>query len=749
MKIALIAEEEDRPYLGYLKPLLAGHEVIAGFRSPNTCHEVALRFDACITTREDFLRRHITFNHKANIDNYAGSLIYRHDKPFLVLDPLSQLASTPTGEFITKRYLRKLTHRDEWFKSSEFTWQLCDELSVAGCYEKFQTADIIAIDIETSRGQPSTILCVSYCAVWYDSSGGFTTHSIVLPFSNLDWVKWVRKFNQLPQPKVFQNGLFDNLHFLRFGCPVTNYLLDTLDLFHSWYSELPKTLGYITLFLLRDAYYWKDEAKTGDPHQFYQYNAKDSWATANSVLALLSECGPWTLENYKEKFPIVPLCLAANFEGLRYDLKLVDKEDPNSLYNIQLAIVQENLRSLQAKVGNPNFNPGSWQQIRRLFEILVGKKNADRIEKTDEKARNKIGKMHPLNQMLMDEVNKYKEAQKLVGTYLGAHLWANDRLLYSLRPSATDTNRLACSQSSFEYSFIGGKSEKFGAQIQNQPEYNKQVIISDEGFLLGEADNEQSEAYCLGYISGDEGLIGTLTSGNDFHSVNIERFFGVSYDEVWDQIKGKTKNKPLRDLSKRVNHGTAYVMGAMVLLETMGLENVVKAQILLGLPSSMRPVEVCEYLLSRYHTAYPGVKTDFYEWVKSYVKQNSKLVSALGWTRFCFGDPGKNSRHFKALVAHVPQNLSVSIINRGMLRVFREIQLANWRDFRIKAQIHDSVLFQYRIGREDLAWKARDILEQDIKVTDVKGVTRVMRIPVALKGGATHWSELEKLKRAA
>src|SRR6185503_12949107 len=219
-------------------------------------------------------------------------------------------------------------------------------------------------------------------------------------------------------------------------------------------------------------------------------------------------------------------------------------------------------------------------------------------------------------------------------------------------------------------------------QIQNIPEPFKSAIIADDGFYLGEADNQKSEAVCLGYISGDENLIASATSDRDFHSINIERFFGRPYEEVWDIVNNKTKDKKLRDLSKRVNHGSGYVMGSTMLLETMGLENVIKAQIMLGLNSRWTPLQVCAYLLERYHLAYPGVKTNFYTWIKTHVRQDPKIVSALGWTRYCFGTPWNNDRHFKSLVAHVPQNLSVGIINKGLIRIFSKIQLPNWKDFR-------------------------------------------------------------------
>ena len=74
-----------------------------------------------------------------------------------------------------------------------------------------------------------------------------------------------------------------------------------------------------------------------------------------------------------------------------------------------------------------------------------------------------------------------------------------------------------------------------------------------------------------------------VTSPQDFHSGNVERFFGIPYADIYDDETGKTLNKEARDLGKRVNHGANYNMGPYVLVETMGLKNIFKARNLLGL----------------------------------------------------------------------------------------------------------------------------------------------------------------------
>lgn len=261
-------------------------------------------------------------------------------------------------------------------------------------------------------------------------------------------------------------------------------------------------------------------------------------------------------------------------------------------------------------------------------------------------------------------------------------------------------------------------------------------------FIFCELDNEQSETRCTAYLSGDANLISAVESPLDFHAINIERFFGVPYSSVIGP-KGEILDLELRNLSKRVNHGANYNMGPAVLLKTMGEENVDRAKILLKLPKHWSRLRVCEYLLGLYEKAYPEVKSIWYPAVKTQIRSTNRLVSPLGWTRYCFGNPDKSKSDLNAYVAHPPQNLSVSIINEAFKDLFWRIQATNSKDFRLKAQIHDSIFFQIRVGQENLIETARKMCIRPTQVTDCKSVTRTMIIPVAAKTG-NNWKDMKK-----
>jgi hypothetical protein len=353
---------------------------------------------------------------------------------------------------------------------------------------------------------------------------------------------------------------------------------------------------------------------------------------------------------------------------------------------------------------------------------------------------------HPLNALFARTILKARELGKAISTNLKprdfsvavkpsakrTYLLQHGRLFYAHNPDGTDSARLACS--------IGANWT--GAQVQNVPDSMKEMYQADDGWEDFEVDGSQAEARCVAYKSGDKNLLETVESGRDYHAVNAERFFGIPYDKIVDD-SGKVRivlNKKIRNLSKRTNHGANYNMQAGMLLKTMGEENVDEAKKLLQLPRHWSRYRVCEHLLICYDKAYPTVRTQYYEWIKSCIAHAKMLTSDLGWTRYCFGDPSKSKPALNAYVAHVSQNLSVGIVNENFIDAYWKIQHLYPDLFRLKAQIHDSIKGQVRIDHRYLVAQLARICLRPVVITDCHKVQRTMLIPVDIKIGP-RWGE--------
>lgn len=116
-------------------------------------------------------------------------------------------------------------------------------------HEHALRAEWLAPDVETLGGQIK-IFGVAASA----------SHAISIPFVDLTrsggsywrsqeeeicaW-SWIARLMALPQPKIFQNGLFDLQYILDMGIPVVNATEDTMLLHHALYPELQKGLGFL------------------------------------------------------------------------------------------------------------------------------------------------------------------------------------------------------------------------------------------------------------------------------------------------------------------------------------------------------------------------------------------------------------------------------------------------------------------------------------------------------------------------
>src|SRR5690606_6641814 len=330
---------------------------------------------------------------------------------------------------------------------------------------------------------------------------------------------------------------------------------------------------------------------------------------------------------------------------------------------------------------------------------------------------------HPLTAYFCEKILDYRGRRKLSSTYLKTGSAASEykgRVLYALNPHGTDTGRNASKEHHFWC----------GLQIQNIPREGpvKETIIADLGFDLWEADYAQAEDRGVAYKSGDPALLDIFDSGLDSHTVKASMFFGVPYEEV---------TKELRQLGKRINHGANYNMGDSVLAQTMGSALLLRARKLLGLPANFSLLKIAAYLLSLYELKFKVVKTHYYNSIKKDIRVSHRLVGDTGWTRYCFSDPYKSKRALNMYVAHVTQSLNAMMLDMAFLSVYKELGMNP--DFKLQAQIHDSILFQIRKGQEHLAQRVAELMSITIPVTDCFGVTRDFTVPVDLKRLVSSW----------
>lgn len=750
MRVLLNYNKEEGDYLSIVAYIFRSMGIQAASTATTmTAQELVAKaqFAGCsaIVVSNAHTLRNLVPGDSPSLDMWRGSRL-QYPVPILIVNSLKHVHTVAHGRWLLERDLAKLAYIHVKPEQFRYTKLLTTDLMNAA-YKEMQSAIFIAYDVETKTirlpNQPeleagkTLITCASWTAAF--KSGALKTWVLpLIDYEGTHWkddrgyskaIKFMRNTNALSVPKAMHNGMYDCTHSIVYNCEPHYWLIDTMAMAHAEFSELPKDLSFVASYQLYDYVQWKhdaeDASKKKDQEKYWGYNAKDTWHTARIAIQQLRKSQAYTFTNYKRTFPLVYPSLYGNFEGCKIDeprrVALRDTAER------KLNKARNRLRVLFADEG---FNPGSWKQVEfYVYQVFGAKKPKIGKSKsgTDEKNLKAVSEQHPILARLVDEVLDYRESQKAIGTYFD-FIQANQRLLWALDPFGTDTSRMACKASSFWC----------GTQVQNVPSYAKEMLIADEGFEIFEADNKQSEGRTTAYCSQEEALIAALEDATkDFYKTLGTLFFDIPYEEVSDFFRNK--------VLKRIVHGTNYMMGAGTFIENIGVRILFETAAKLGIqiveivranqPSQRTLRQFAKELLEAYHKPFPRVRA-WYKEIYTEIKETGMLVSPLGQVRRFFGNIERDHTMLRSGVAHQPQNVSVEILNTGFKRAYHEICLPSKGDFRLKAQIHDSIFGQWRIERRDeFAKRLADCMYNPVKIHG-----RTLVIPIDIKHGY-RWME--------
>ena len=736
--IVLVLSSADKNYTQFVRPLLK--DVTCKVVISDTVQTAAqlakfasdLRADGIIISGGELLPKVLHVNgiadDKPSRQMWEGSMLKLNDIPTIFVAPLEHLATVPHAEFVMERYMTKITNPNSWFKTPDIMWELADIAGEADkIVELFSKALLVSADIETVS---MDIRCCGFSGLFVDENRKLYSHTVVVPMIELWQYDLIKSISELPTKKIFQNGNYDNTYLMRFDVKTNNYLFDTYHLMHSWFPELPKSLGFIAAFFMLDFRYWKYEANSHNLSDLYFYNAKDCHATLWSWVAMINEMPDWAWANYCVEFPKVFPSIHCGLDGFK-----VDEAKRLELRAAAVTKSERALKELQDMI-DEYFNPASPKQVLALLHAL-GYKEA---KSSDENTLIKFADLHPINALIVERILDYRGEVKKTSTYFDfAQL--NGRIMYKLDPAGTDSWRFASQQSNFAVTEVNTKGKfnyiHFGLQIQNVPITVKEMFIPDnEDELIAEVDYSQSESRTTGYISQDKMLIEVVETSPDFHCTNASLFFGIPFEELYDVDRHKKLNVPIRNLAKRTNHGANYCMGPWKLWQTMGDKNIRQAQKLLKLPPKWRPVQVGEHLLEQFEKTYPRIHGEYMQEMIREVHDTG--MSVLPCTEFpmvrrTFLKPWENKLHRNSLMSFKPQALSGVKANDSFFKVWREFQLRQHR-IRMKAPIHDSLVFTYKNTDEKVVEEIRASMETPMTINGV-----VMRIPADAASGAKNW----------
>ncbi len=368
-----------------------------------------------------------------------------------------------------------------------------------------------------------------------------------------------------------------------------------------------------------------------------------------------------------------------------------------------------------SRIKRAPINPGSWQQVWRLFydlfgipkqRNLKGQFSVDKVAMERIRRRAAVTKKWQPAVAICDAIIVLRGVKKQIG-FLSSRRAPSGRMHQSVNVGAAWTGRYSASEA----------PTGDGTNTQNIAEKHRSIFIADPGFLMGYYDLEQADSHTVAYDAGDEAYIAAHKGGN-VHVTAARIFFP---DLPWTGDDGKDKvfckqtvlpwdpDHTYYDQSKRNQHGLNFG------LTPDGLA-----------AHSHCPRAEAYSAYERYFDWAPRIRARQQE-IKAILMEEGALTNPLGRRCQFFGkldDP----HTFKQALSFIPQSMTADVLNLGLHRVWRELEPDR---VHLLAQVHDAILFQARPEDEEV-WA---LVEKLMTIPVVMRDGRIMTIPVEAARG--------------
>lgn len=357
--------------------------------------------------------------------------------------------------------------------------------------------------------------------------------------------------------------------------------------------------------------------------------------------------------------------------------------------------------AIYASAGH-EFNVDSPKQLSEvLFDELglTPKKKTRSGYSTNASVLKELTEEHELPGLMLE----YREYAKIKSTYIDAlpRMRAEDgRVHTSFNEMVTTTGRLSSSDPNLQN--IPVRTD-FGRQIRTC------FVPLGEGEVFVSADYSQIELRLLAHLSGDEHLIASFNSGEDFHASTASRVFGVPMDDVTLQMRSR---------AKAVNFGIVYGQQAYGLSQSLHI-----------------PFYEAKEMIDRYFEVHPGVRT-YLDDVVVQAHKDGYAVTLFGRRRYIPELKAKNAaqRGFgeRTAMNHPMQGTAADIIKLAMRQVQDEL-VARDLGTRLMLQVHDEL---------DLSVPESEVEEVSDLLTSVMESVVELSVPLLVDVSAgANWAE--------
>lgn len=503
---------------------------------------------------------------------------------------------------------------------------------------------------------------------------------------------------------IGQNFSYDAQYFLRHMHYVPRLVRDTMISQHVCFSQMEKSLAFLSSMYCENHLYWKDDGKTWDEKtgedQLWVYNCDDcvrTFEVDEVEQRNIAAMGLQSVQDFQQGLfrPV----LRTMDKGLR-----VDKQ---RRANFAMELMEEIAAREQWMIdalGEP-LNIKSSKQMQELFYGALAQKPITHRKTgsltTDDEALGRIADREPLLRPLVKKIQELRSLGVFLSTFVNAPLDIDGRIRCSFNIAGTETYRFASSKNAFGSGLnLQNIPKGGGGPDQLQLPNVRSLFIPDSGKTFFDIDLASADLRIVVWESDAKDMKQMLHEGLDPYTEIAKEFY---HDPKI------TKKDPRRQTFKSFAHGTNYLGTAKGLAERLGLS-----------------VHEAEKTQKWYFGRFPEIKK-WQDEIKDQVTKRRMVENVFGYRTY-FLDRIEGTI-FNQAVAWIPQSTVGCLINRAYVAIDRDLPEVD-----ILLQVHDSLAGQFPSHLGD--WMTNQIVQ---KAEIVLPYSDPLIIPVGVKTSTVSW----------
>jgi len=358
------------------------------------------------------------------------------------------------------------------------------------------------------------------------------------------------------------------------------------------------------------------------------------------------------------ELPVLSCLLEMEANGIRVDGPMLLAQSDELAQQIQ------HLEGKAHDLAGGAFNLGSPKQLAEILFERLGytpvKKTAKGAPSTDEDVLEQLAHDYPLPKVLLE----WRALSKLKSTY-------TDKL-----PRMVDAGTGRVHTTFSQAVAVTGRLASSEPNLQNIPIRTaegrriRKAFVAADGHVLMSADYSQIELRIMAHLSGDEGLVGAFSRGEDVHRATASEIFGVDRSEVSDEQ---------RRYAKVINFGLIYGMSAFGLAQNLDIER-----------------SAAKTYIERYFARYPGVAR-YMETIKLQARSQGYVETVFGrrlWLPEIASPNGPRRAAAERAAINAPmQGTAADLIKLAMIAMSRALKEKGLRS-KMLLQVHDELIFE-------------------------------------------------------